>query len=205
MKLISKGAEANIYLTDEGYILKERIKKKYRVNELDEYLRTTRTKKEAKLLNLSKKAGVPSPFVFDVDLEKKTILMSFVEGEKVRDYIEKVELEEKLKICKKIGELVAKLHKKDIIHGDLTTSNMIINGDKIFFIDFGLGEISTEVEDKAVDVLLFKKCLHSSHYKNEIECYEAFISGYKRYSKSEEILKRVGVIERRGRYFAERF
>ncbi len=205
MKLISKGAEANIYLTQEGLILKERIRKKYRVKDLDEYLRTTRTRKEAKLLNLSKKAGVPTPFVFDVDLEKKSILMSFVEGEKIRDYIENVDFEEKIKICRKIGELVAKLHRNDIIHGDLTTSNMIINKDKIYFIDFGLGEISMDIEDKAVDVLLFKKCLHSSHYKNERECYEAFIEGYKRYKKSDDVLKRVGVIERRGRYFAERF
>ncbi len=205
MRLISKGAEANIYLTEDGLILKERIRKIYRVKELDEHLRAMRTKKEAKLLNLSKKAGVPTPFVFDVDLEKKTILMSFVEGEKIRDYIERADLNEKIRVCKKIGELVAKLHEKDIIHGDLTTSNMIMNRDKIYFIDFGLGEISMEIEDKAVDVLLFKKCLHSSHYKNERECYEAFIKGYERYKKSGEVLKRVGVIERRGRYFAERF
>ncbi len=203
--MISKGAEASIYLSS-GKIRKERISKAYRVKALDEMLRKTRTKREARLLSLARRAGVATPFVLDVDNFDATIEMSYIQGEKLKNVLNKVSSAERKKICREIGRCAAKLHSMGVIHGDLTTSNLILSKGKIFFIDFGLGEMSEAVEDKGVDLLVFKRALRSTHYKHEKECFDAFIQGYReKYRKHEEVLERLRVIEHRGRYFEERF
>lgn len=201
---ISKGAEADIYLHND-MIRKERIPKAYRVKALDELLRKVRTKREARLLSLARRAGVATPFVLDVDNQSTAIEMSHVRGEKLKNVLDKLSSTERKKICREIGRLAAKLHSSGIIHGDLTTSNMILSEGKIFFIDFGLGEVSEAVEDKGVDLLVFKRSLRSTHYRHEKECFEAFLRGYKsEYKGHEEVIQRLRVIERRGRYFEER-
>ena len=73
-------------------------------------------------------------------------------------------LEKQKQIMGLIGESVARIHQKDIIHGDLTTSNMIFKNEKVFFIDFGLGYISRKIEDKAVDIHLLKQALEAKHF-----------------------------------------
>lgn len=204
MEMISKGAEANLYLTDET-LLKDRIKKAYRVSELDDTLRKTRTKKEAKLLSLARRAGVPTPFIYDVDLRKTKIEMEFIEGKQVKKVLGATSSRERTRICREIGTLIGRLHSNHIIHGDLTTSNMILSNGKIYFIDFGLGEINESIEAKGVDLLVFKKALHSTHYEFEEECFKDVVEGYSdEYGDHVDVLQRLGVIERRGRYFAER-
>ncbi|RLG57845.1 MAG: Kae1-associated kinase Bud32 [Candidatus Hydrothermarchaeota archaeon] len=206
MKLIAKGAEANLYLKN-GSIIKERVPKGYRAKELDEFLRKTRTKREAKLISLARRCGVPTPFIRDVDLTKMAIEIEYIKGEKVKNLLSfrRKDRKERRKICEEIGKLVAKLHANNIIHGDLTTSNMIFSEGKIFFIDFGLGEINEAIEAKGVDLLVFKKTLHSTHYEYEEDCWNAFVEGYSQeYDKAKEVLHRLRVIEKRGRYFAER-
>jgi len=206
MKLIAKGAEANLYLKN-GSIIKERVPKGYRAKELDEFLRKTRTKRESKLISLARRCGVPTPFIRDVDLTKMAIEIEYIKGEKVKNLLSflRKDRKERRKICEEIGKLVAKLHANNIIHGDLTTSNMIFSEGKIFFIDFGLGEINEAIEAKGVDLLVFKKTLHSTHYEYEEDCWNAFVEGYSQeYDKAKEVLHRLRVIEKRGRYFAER-
>ncbi len=205
MQLIGKGAEADIYLRS-GRVIKRRISKAYRVRELDEVLRKTRTKREAKLISLARRAGVATPFILDVNNPDTTVEMSFVKGMQVKKMLNEASKKERLQICREIGRSAGKLHSNNIIHGDLTTSNMILAGDKIYFVDFGLGEISEAVEDKGVDLLVFKKSLRSTHHRFEKECFRAFIEGYsKEYRAYENVLKRLRIIELRGRYFAERF
>jgi len=204
MEMINKGAEANLYHLN-GRLLKDRIVKSYRVRELDTLLRKNRTKREAKLLSLARRAGVPTPFVFDLDTKNAKIEMSFIDGMQVKKFLETISNDERRKLCKVIGVLIGRLHTCHIIHGDLTTSNMIVSDDKIYFIDFGLGEINESVEAKGVDLLLFKKALHSTHHRFEKECLEGVLDGYKKtYRGYDEVLQRLMVIERRGRYFAER-
>lgn len=204
MEMISKGAEANLYHID-GRLLKDRIVKSYRARELDTLLRKSRTKREAKLLSLARRAGVPTPFVFDVDTKNAKIEMSFIEGMQVKKFLETISDDERRALCEEIGVLIGRLHTRHIIHGDLTTSNMIVSDDKIYFIDFGLGEINESVEAKGVDLLLFKKALHSTHHRFEKECLEGVLEGYKKaYTGYDDVLQRLRVIERRGRYFAER-
>jgi Kae1-associated kinase Bud32 len=82
---------------------------------------------------------------------------------------------------------------------------MILKDDKIYFIDFGLGEINEAIEAKGVDLLVFKKSLRSTHFKYEKECLDAFLEGYStEHRDCAEILKRLDTIEKRGRYFSER-
>ncbi|MFQ5801213.1 MAG: KEOPS complex kinase/ATPase Bud32 [Candidatus Hydrothermarchaeales archaeon] len=204
MTFIKRGAEAVITIKD-GTVLKDRVKKSYREEHLDGALRKGRTKKEAKLMALAKRAGVPTPFITDVDVSEGSIEMSHVRGERIKDILNETASPKRKEICRTIGEQVGRLHKNHIIHGDLTTSNMILSQVRVYFIDFGLGEINESVEAKGVDLLLFKKALHSAHWKVAEECFTAMVEGYKEeYQKAEAVLERLKVIERRGRYFSER-
>lgn len=204
MEMIGKGAEANIYL-DGNSVIKERIKKAYRVDELDESLRKARTKREAKLISMARAAGVPTPFIIDVDNVKASLTIEYVPGKQIKKILNTASKDERADICREIGTSTGKLHRNHIIHGDLTTSNMILKDNKIYFIDFGLGEVNEAVEAKGVDLLVFKKSLRSTHFKHEKECLDAFLKGYSaEYKEHAEILKRLEAIERRGRYFSER-
>ncbi|MEE8403675.1 MAG: KEOPS complex kinase/ATPase Bud32 [Candidatus Hydrothermarchaeaceae archaeon] len=204
MEMIGKGAEANIYL-DGDLVIKDRIKKVYRVKELDESLRKARNKKEAKLISMARGAGVPTPFITDVDNVKTSLTIEYVKGRQMKKILNAISKDERKMMCREIGRSAGMLHKYHIIHGDLTTSNMILKDAKIYFIDFGLGEVNEAVEAKGVDLLVFKKSLRSTHFKYEKECLDAFLEGYSaEYESHAEILKRLGTIEKRGRYFSER-
>ena len=128
-KLIAQGAEAKIILSDKT-ITKDRISKSYRIKELDYKIRKSRTKAEAKLLEkASKIINSPVP-LFRPTEGFTTMKMPYIDGEKLSDHLDKFPLEKQKQICKQIGEDVAKLHDAEIIHGDLTTSNMILVEDK---------------------------------------------------------------------------
>ncbi len=186
-------------------IKKIRVSKGYRLKQIDESLRQSRTIAETRLLVASKKAGIKTPHVFEVDLENHVIVMENIKGEKVKEVLYKeIFLDEKLNLVYTIGELVGKLHNNDIIHGDLTTSNILFYEDTLYFIDFGLGKFSKTIEDKAVDVLLMKKCFTSTHSEYSKEFFFAFQKGYKKIaSNSTSILKRALKAEARGRYLKE--
>jgi len=209
--LIKKGAEANLFLADwhdRKVVMKRRLPKKYRVSRLDEQIRTYRTIHEPQLMHDARKAGVPTPTIFLVDVENATIVMQFIEGKQVKQLLGKVSKSERQRLCLKIGELIGRLHKHGIIHGDLTTSNMIKNSEgKIFFIDFGLGEKKKELEARGVDLHLMKRALQSTHFKFADECFNAVMEGYARVLDAEtvkNVLDKIDEIERRGRYVAER-
>jgi len=209
--LIKKGAEASLYFADwhgRKVIMKKRLPKKYRLSKLDEQIRTYRTIHEPQLMHEAKKAGVPTPTIFLVDIESATIVMQFIEGKQVKQLLSEVSESERHRLCLEIGELIGKLHKYGIIHGDLTTSNMIRNSEgKIFFVDFGLGEKRKELESRGVDLHLMKRALQSTHFRFAEECFNAVIEGYSKVLGSvtvKNVLDKIREIERRGRYVAER-
>jgi TP53 regulating kinase-like protein len=209
--LIKKGAEASLYLTDwhgRKVIMKKRLPKHYRPSRLDERIRTYRTNHEPQLLHEAKKAGVPTPTIFLVDLKNATIIMEFIEGKQVKQLLNEVTKSERQKLCLKIGELIGRLHERGVIHGDLTTSNMIRYSEgKIFFVDFGLGEKTKELEARGVDLHLMKRALQSMHFRFTEECFDAVIMGYSKVLSTEivkNVLDKIKEIERRGRYVAER-
>ena len=198
-KIIASGAEANIILSND-FIIKDRISKTYRIKELDEKIRKTRTKSETKLLTKAEKI-IPCPLPFFKPEVSNQIKMPFISGKKLSEHLDKLSLKDQIQICKQIGENIAKLHENHIIHGDLTTSNMILKDDEIFFIDFGLGYISKKVEDKAVDLHLLKQALEAKHFVHWKILFEEFQKAYsKDYSESKQIFERITAVERRGRY-----
>jgi TP53 regulating kinase-like protein len=210
-RLIKKGAEASLYLTDwhgRKVIMKKRLPKRYRPSKLDEHIRTYRTTHEPQLIQEAKKAGVPTPTIFLVDLKNATIIMEFIEGKQVKRLLNEVTKSKRQQLCLKIGELIGRLHNYGVIHGDLTTSNMILNFEgKIFFVDFGLGEKTKELEARGVDLHLLKRALQSTHFSFTEECFDAVIRGYSKALGTEvvkSILDKIREIERRGRYVAER-
>ncbi len=186
---------------------KIRIPKSYRIEQLDIKLRQKRTIMEAKLLIAARQqAKVSTPFIFNIDVINTTLTMEFIEGHKVEEILQTMKMKEtdQLSILKRIGKEVGRLHNSEIIHGDLTTSNIILNDNKLYFIDFGLGKFSNAVEDKAVDVLLIKKCLQSSHAKYSSSLFLAFQEGYKEnMSQWDTVLKRAKKVEARGRHLKE--
>jgi len=177
---------------------KHRVPKTYRIKEIDDRIRRERIVLETNMLVDAKRA-VKTPHVFDVDLGKKSVLMEFVAGDKIKDlFLREGWIQ---RVSKKIGEDVAALHAINIVHGDLTTSNMILSeiGD-IYFIDFGLATKSDKVEDKAMDLVVFKKMLNSTHYKYFSEIWAAFLDGYSGYKKSGDVVRKITEIEKRARY-----
>ena len=199
MKQIAQGAEAKIYLTDNK-IIKDRFKKEYRIEEIDKKLRKSRTKKESKIFDRLKEINFPSPRLIETD-KKQKIVMEYIKGPKVRDILEKKDYK---KLSEEIGKKLAILHNNNIIHGDLTTSNMILSKE-IYFIDFGLSYDSHKVEDKAVDLHLLKQALESKHYKIWEDCFKEAVKAYKKESDNPaEIFKRLETVEKRGRYKSKR-
>lgn len=209
--LMKKGAEASLYLAswhDRKVVFKKRLPKKYRPSKLDDQIRIYRTIHEPQLMHEAKRAGVPTPTIFMINVKDATIIMEFIEGEQVKLMLAKVSSEERRDLCLEIGKLIGKLHDHDIIHGDLTTSNMIVDSEgKIFFVDFGLGERSSETEARGVDLHLMKRALQSTHYRFAEECFDSMVEGYSEtlgIEKAKTVLSKVKEIEKRGRYVAGR-
>jgi TP53 regulating kinase-like protein len=209
--LVKKGAEANLYLEQwhgRRVIMKRRLSKSYRLSALDQAIRTQRTLREPQLIHRAKEAGVPTPTIFLIDVVDSNITMEYVEGQTVKKTLDAMSVSKRLGLCRHIGKLIGRLHNHGIIHGDLTTSNMILTATgKVFFVDFGLGEQSDELEVKGVDLHLMKRALQSTHYKFADDCFNAVLKGYAETvgkDNARNVLEKIGEIERRGRYIAER-
>ena len=195
--LIKKGAEADIYIVEwdsKKAVSKVRSPKSYRHPELDSIIRKHRTIHEASFMSAAKSAGVMSPFVYFVDPAKAEIIMEFIEGQNVRDVLTP-------EICYKIGRYAALLHTGNIIHGDLTTSNFVMNK-RLVLLDFGLSYYSERTEDMATDIRLIKEAFTSAHIAVR-KAFPRFMEGYASVAsskKTEKILENVREIEQRGRY-----
>ena len=173
-------------------VYKRRIEKRYRVKEIDERIRRERTKSEAKIISEARRKGVPTPIIFDID--DYELVMERIEGDLAKEVINGA-------IGERIGELVGILHKNGIIHGDLTTSNVIVGRDNIIYlIDFGLSSFDSSIEARGVDVHVFFQSL-SATCGSWKELKESFIKGYTRtLPDATQVLTRVSEIEQRGRY-----
>jgi len=202
LKLIKKGAEADIYQTywnKSSAILKIRKPKKYRNPILDSKIRKQRTIKESQTISEVKSFGIPTPLVYHVNLKKSQIIMQEIPGTPIHDLPEpKI-----IALSKELGRLVGTMHNNGIMHGDLTTSNFILYKKKIYVIDFGLSHKTIKPEDHAVDLRLIKEILNSAHANIMKPSWKNFLSGYKSSvgtSKFIKIENLVLEIESRGRY-----
>ena len=208
---MKKGAEANLYLQEAkevfGYgegkvVVKHRIPKPYRVKEIDSRLRSSRTVLEARLLSEAKEAGVNTPTILLVDKRETKLVLEFIQGERLKEALERMKPAERRRICKELGRAIARLHRRGIVHGDLTTSNVILREGKLYLIDFGLSEHDSSTEARGVDLHLCKRALQSTHFRMAEECYRNILAGYREeFGKgAREIIKRAEEIGKRGRY-----
>jgi Kae1-associated kinase Bud32 len=192
--IFRKGAEANLYLA-EGRLLKERVSKAYRIPALDGRLRRQRTRSEARNLERAADAGVRVPKLLRCDERNFTLEMEYVEGDLVKALFDGGQRIGEL--SEEIGGILRRLHDNSLVHNDLTTSNLISCPSGVCVIDFGLAYHTTRLEDKAMDLVVFKKSIQASHTKDAERIWESLLSGY---NPDKETLARVKTIESRVRY-----
>jgi len=186
----ARGAEAVVELQGEQ-VNKRRIGKRYRNPLLDRKLITERTRAEARLIATARRAGVPTPIIRDVT--RDTIIMEQISG----DLLKYALSPEHVRLA---GMTVGRLHGAGIVHGDLTTSNMILREGKCVLIDFGLATTSSELEARGVDIHVLFQTLESTA-ANANELKNAFVAGYAaEFPGAAEVLERECEVEARGRY-----
>ena len=191
MELIAEGAEAKIYLI-ENKLRKIRIEKNYRIKEIDEKLRKKRNKREFKVYSKLYENGVNVPKPIELNEREFYFDFEYIKGSILKNTINETKIENAFK-------QIIKIHNLDIIHGDLTTLNMIDSDSKIYIIDFGLSEFTYKVEDKAVDLNLFFNCIKNEHpnlYKAKSKLEELYLN---KANNSKNVIDRLNQIEKRGR------
>ena len=202
MRLVKKGAEADIYVTNwnnSKAILKIRKTKNYRNQILDSTLRKQRTIKESQTISEVKSYGILVPVVYFVNLKDSSILMQQIPGKPIHD----LSNSKIISLSKQMGRIVGILHKNGVMHGDLTTSNFILFKDRVYIVDFGLSQKTIKPEDQAVDLRLIKEILNSAHATIMKQAWNNFLVGYKSVvgtGKFQKIVYLVSEIESRGRY-----
>ncbi|MEK6899954.1 MAG: KEOPS complex kinase/ATPase Bud32 [Nanoarchaeota archaeon] len=200
MKLISQGAEAKVY-RDNAVVMKERVSKAYRHPELDETLRKFRTRREAKVLQKLEEMDFPAPHLREFSDKRMSITMDFIPGETLKQVLQQ-KGDHFQHLAQELGKRIGTLHKADIIHSDLTTSNMIQDEKtgELQMIDFGLSFFSEKNEDKAVDLFLLDRSLESTHFNLYPDIFEQVLEGYqKEYPGADAVLSRLQLVQKRGR------
>ncbi|MEM3383608.1 MAG: KEOPS complex kinase/ATPase Bud32 [Nitrososphaerales archaeon] len=203
---LKHGAEADIYLGrwfGKEAILKIRKLKPYRQPELDAEIRRKRTLHEANFLMNARRAGVSTPLVYFIDQYKAEIIMQYIKGMRLKEIISDKKIGNNDFLYSEVGRCIAKLHKNNIIHGDLTTSNFLVIRNKLVIIDFGLAFFSQRLEDMAVDLHLMKEVLESAHVEVADEAFKKILEGYAEIFDTriiKDLVRKVKEIEKRGRY-----
>jgi TP53 regulating kinase-like protein len=205
-ELLALGAESKIVKIDSfgtPFVLKTRPTKPYLIPEIDQYLRTSRISRESKTLTLARSFGIPTPTVYSIDLKSCTIMMDFIDGKTLKVIADQASHKNLFELCNQFGQLIAILHQRDVVHGDPTTSNVIVDTDsKLWLIDFGLADYNATVEMKGVDLHLIKRALETTHWDKQEPMLKAILDGYVDVigSESDAIMKRMDEIRERGRY-----
>lgn len=232
---IAQGAEARLYrstylLPNIPCALKYRPSKPYRHPILDLRLTKHRILSEARVLVKCRRDGVPVPAVYAVDETAGWLMTEWIEGEVVRKRLNEwlkrrkdegildgVDDGELVELMRRVGSVVGKMHAIGIVHGDLTTSNLmlrpkskerldsvpatassILDGE-IVLIDFGLASQSQQDEDRAVDLYVLERAFGSTHPRAEslfVEVLDAYENSFK---GAKVTLKKLEEVRMRGR------
>jgi TP53 regulating kinase-like protein len=234
-RLITQGAEALLYrstflLPSVPCALKYRPPKPYRHPTLDQRLTKHRILSEARVLAKCRREGVSVPAVYALDEAAGWLMMEWIEGEAVRiqlnDWLQRrkdngvpegVDDDELIRLMVRVGSAVGRLHAVGIVHGDLTTSNLMLspklsgssNGDsfasigfldgEIVLIDFGLASQSTQDEDRAVDLYVLERAFGSTHPRAESSFGEVLNAYGKSFKGANAVLKKLEDVRMRGR------
>ncbi len=200
---LKRGAEAELRKVEflgRPAVEKFRVPKPYRVGALDEDLRRARIRMETRLMAEARAAGVSVPVIYDVDLVDNKIVMEFIDGPTLKEVLDRGGVPAK-EAAREIGRIAGRLHRAKIIHGDLTTSNMLLRDGRIVFIDFSLGGKGDTAEERGVDLHLLREALTSAH-KNATAYYREVLAGYRETlgGAAKDSIAKVQEIEGRGRY-----
>ncbi len=204
--LLYKGAEADVIKAlwcgiDAVYKIRKVLP--YRLPVLDSEIRRQRTIHEAEMISSAKGAGIQTPYLFFVDPPGATLVMEYVEGGRMKDLVLSLPPEEAADLFEQLGADAARLHSAGIMHGDLTTANVVKRGEHLVFLDFGLSVHSTRVEDHAVDLRLIKETIVGAHSDVAEPALSSLFRGYTRVAggdRARAVFKQLRAIERRGRY-----
>lgn len=200
---LKRGAEAELRRTEflgRAAVEKFRVPKAYRLPMLDDELRRSRVRMEARLMSEARAAGVAVPVIYDIDLVANKLVMEFVDGPTAKEVLDQGGPPAR-ETAREIGRIAGRLHKAGIIHGDLTTSNMIVRDGRIVMIDFSLGGKANTPEERGVDLHLLREALTSAH-KNAAAYYREVLAGYRETlgAAAKDSIAKVKEIEGRGRY-----
>ncbi|MFX1482039.1 MAG: KEOPS complex kinase/ATPase Bud32 [Promethearchaeota archaeon] len=204
--MLARGAESVIYKIEQWgqpYVLKWRQSKPYLLREIDIQLRRSRINRESKMLMVSRTLGVRTPAVHSVDLFNYTIMMDFIEGTQLKQLVGELKETRLVSICHEFGRLIALLHNGNVVHGDPTTSNVIVDtDDRLWLVDFGLAEMNATLEAKGVDLHLIQRALETTHWDLQEIMLEATLEGYVEFlnDSADLVLSRMKDIRERGRY-----
>ncbi len=206
MKVIYRGAEADLLLgtwCGLGAVYKVRRPLPYRLKLLDNAIRRQRTAREAQMIHEAKSSGVRTPYLYLVDINRALIVMEWVRGTRLKEAVSTLSPGVLRNVFRELGREVARLHRAEIMHGDLTTANVLLHDDELTLIDFGLALHSARLEDHAVDLRLVKETLTGAHSDLASVCFDALLEGYGGEVGEERlhaVKRQVASIERRGRY-----
>src|SRR5438093_13323466 len=206
-----RGAEAELLLSKIDtwrVVIKRRASKKYRRESLDQKIRRERTYAEASLLHEAKVAGVSVPSIMGIEQQTDSIVMTQVRGNVVRNCLDTMNHRNAMRLFESLGSEVGLLHAAGIVHGDLTTSNVVVTpSGQPFIVDFGLSRRSVEPEDRGVDLHLLQRSIVASHSQDPSSMMNATFRGYEQTAGkrvASSTLRKAREIARRGRYFAIR-
>lgn len=208
-ELIKQGAEAKVYKVEffeKPAIVKERFVKSYRVPSLDQKLTQRRMSQEARSMARCVRHGIRAPAVYQIDFQKRLLYMEYIsDGVLLKEYVSQYDpLADKdtlLSLVNLIGQVLAEMHDIDVIHGDLTTSNMIFHpsSNELTLIDFGLSFVSGLAEDKGVDLYVLERAFLSTHPNTE-QLFKALLESYSKCSKnSKTVIEKLDEVRLRGR------
>ncbi|CAH9078182.1 unnamed protein product [Cuscuta epithymum] len=207
--LIKQGAEARVFeskFVGRRSVVKERFSKKYRHPTLDLKLTLKRLNAEARCMTKARRLGVATPVLYAVDPVLHSLTFEYVEGPSVKDILlgfgsRGIDEERMADIAFQIGYAIGKIHDGGLIHGDLTTSNMLIRSgtNQLVLIDFGLSFTSTLPEDKAVDLYVLERALLSMHSSCG-NVMDRTLAAYRKSSKQwSSTLNKLAQVRQRGR------
>ncbi len=220
IKRLHLGAEAEVWSgtwMGKPAVKKTRRKRAWRHPDIERRLGYRRMLSEIRILTRIYRTGLPVPAVWDADLNNGRIIMEKMEGRPLIEVLRDHSLESKFitRCLKNSGAAVRKLHRLAITHGDLSTNNILIDGDgNAYLIDFGLSAIEYEVERFGIDLHVMDEILGASHPNIEAGI-NIFLKGYSECDQelgdvvelsggtpptAVEVLKRLNEVRSRVRY-----
>jgi len=131
-----------------------------------------RSVKEARSMSkLEAYEGIVS--IRDFFNENKTayIIMEYVDGETLKEYLkenEKMEPEDVLKVMKPVMKALEQMHRTGMIHRDISPDNIMIRRDgQVKLIDFGAARVAQEEDEKSLTVMLKRGFSPEEQYRSK--------------------------------------